>query len=379
MLIGVALLAVGIADARPRFLCHDGKADCARVRGITSWAAISRRARARDGTIGRRARPQTASRPCIGRARRRGLDTAHRDPSRAAIVRIGACIRLDSIDGAAATATRSRLAHRDHLRGNRRRKGGSACSGTCSSASCTTAPRAIVRRHGAFLLVDEAHAVGVLGARGRGSVEHFGLDGDAVDLRIGTLSKAIPAIGGFVAAQRDVVRLLRYTSSGSVFSAALTPADAAAATAALEVMESEPWRVTKLRDNAARFRHHLRSRGLEIMGSETPIVPVLIGDAWATLTASSALLARGVYVSPIIAPGVSAGTERLRCVVNADHSTADLDYAAEVIAEVVRPLRTARNLPRRRRRNPERPENDLRRARCPSGGGGRPRARSTGA
>ena len=193
----------------------------------------------------------------------------------------------------------------------------------------------LARRHGAFLLVDEAHAVGVLGATGRGSIEHFRLEPGAIDLRIGTMSKSLAAIGGFVAAHPEVVRLLRYTSHGAVFSAALSPPDVAAAMTALYLLEREPERVTKLRKVAAWFRGELVERGLDTMGSESPIVPIRIGDRTRTLAAASALLIRGVYVSPIISPGVPTGTERLRCVVSYHHAAADLAFAADAIAEVV--------------------------------------------
>jgi 8-amino-7-oxononanoate synthase len=193
-----------------------------------------------------------------------------------------------------------------------------------------------VQRHRAFLLVDEAHALGVLGERGRGAVEHFGLDPGSIDIRIGTLSKAMAAAGGFAAVHASVGVLLRYTSPARVFSAAMTPPDAAAALAAVEIIDQEPHRVARLRANAARFRGALADRGLDVMGSETPIVPILVGDRLSTLSAAHRLLARGVFVNPVVAPGVPAGTERLRCLVSAAHRGGDLDAAAETIAGVVR-------------------------------------------
>ena len=196
----------------------------------------------------------------------------------------------------------------------------------------------LVHRHGAFLLADEAHAFGVLGPRGRGAVEHFGLHPAAVDLRIGTLSKAIPAVGGFVASDPSIVAMLRYTSAGRVFSAAMTPPDVAAALAAIDILDREPERVARLQRNAALFRTALVGTGLDTMGSEAAIVPVLVGDPEATLAAALALLARGVYVNAILPPGVPAGTERLRCFVTASHHEVDLKRAADTIAEIARPL-----------------------------------------
>jgi glycine C-acetyltransferase len=197
---------------------------------------------------------------------------------------------------------------------------------------------ALARRHDAFLLADEAHAFGVLGEHGRGAVEHFGLDPAAVDLRIGTLSKAFPGFGGFAAADAAVTGLLRYTSAARVFSTAMTPPDAAAAAAALDVLEREPERVRRVQRNAALFRSALARAGIDTMGSETPIVPVWIGDRTATLEAASALLNRGIFVNAIISPGVPEGAERLRCLVTASHVESDLAGAAEIIGEIVRPL-----------------------------------------
>jgi 8-amino-7-oxononanoate synthase len=193
----------------------------------------------------------------------------------------------------------------------------------------------LVRRHGAFLLADEAHSIGVVGRTGRGVVEHYGLNADDVDIRIGTLSKAIPAVGGFAAAHGSVGVLLRYTAHARVFSAAMTPADAAAALAGVDILEREPERVTRLQENAALFRSLLRQRGLDTFGSETAVVPVRVGDRLATLDAAHAILDRGVYVNPILSPGVPAGSERLRCFVTAAHARADLRYAAATIADVV--------------------------------------------
>lgn len=196
----------------------------------------------------------------------------------------------------------------------------------------------LVRRCGAFLLVDDAHGFGMLGEHGQGAVEHFGLRSDSIDLRIGTLSKAIPAVGGFVAAHASIIVLLRYTSHARVFSAAMTPPDVAAAMAGIDILEREPERVARLQRNAAFFRAALERQGIDTMGSETAIVPVWVGDQEATLAAASTLLARGIYVNAILPPGVPRGAERLRCLVTAAHAEADLAFAAETIGEVVRPL-----------------------------------------
>jgi glycine C-acetyltransferase len=193
----------------------------------------------------------------------------------------------------------------------------------------------LVHRHGAFLLADEAHAFGLVGPTGRGAAEHFGIDPGSIDIRIGSLSKAIPAVGGFAAVDASIAILLRYVSQGRVFSAAMTPPDAGAALAAIRILEREPERVRNLQRNAGVFRSALARRELDTFGSETAIVPVRVGDRMRTLTAAAALLDRGVYVNPIIVPGVRPGSERLRCLVTIGHSEDDLEYAAAAIGDVI--------------------------------------------
>jgi 8-amino-7-oxononanoate synthase len=193
---------------------------------------------------------------------------------------------------------------------------------------------ALAHRRGAFVLVDEAHAIGVLGESGRGSLEHFKQDSTAIDIRTGTLSKAIPSVGGFVAASPDVVLLLRYASHGAVFSAALTPADAAAANAAIEILEAEPERVARVRHNAAALQSALGSWSRPPHGG-TAIVPILIGDRMRTLDTAVELLERGLFVNAVIPPGVPRGGERLRCFAMASHTSEDTAAAANLIRSVL--------------------------------------------
>lgn len=193
----------------------------------------------------------------------------------------------------------------------------------------------LVHRHGAFLLADEAHSIGVVGRTGRGVCEHFDVDPRAIDIRIGSLSKAIPSIGGFAAVSATVGAILRYSSHARVFSAAMTPADAAAALAGVEILERESERVTRLQRNAAMFRARLADHGLDTFGSESAVVPVRLGDRLATLEAAHVLLQRGVYVNAILSPGVPPGSERLRCFVTSAHEPSDLRLAADTIAAVV--------------------------------------------
>jgi 8-amino-7-oxononanoate synthase len=204
---------------------------------------------------------------------------------------------------------------------------------------------ALAKRHRAFLLVDEAHALGVLGHHGRGLCEYFDVDPDAIDIRIGTLSKTMAAAGGFAAVHPSVSVILRYASTGRVFSAAMTPPDVAAALAAVEIVQCEPRHVARLRANVAHFRAALHVRGLASLGTDAAIVPIPIGDSRSTLDAAKRLLARGVFVNPVIAPGVPAGAERLRCLVSALHATTDLDIAADAIKDVFAEIGLRARLP----------------------------------
>jgi 8-amino-7-oxononanoate synthase len=196
----------------------------------------------------------------------------------------------------------------------------------------------LVRRHGSYLLADEAHAFGVLGATGRGATEHFGIDPASIDIRIGTLSKALSAVGGFAAVDPSIAMVLRYGSHASIHSAAMTPADVGAALAAVQIVEEEPERVARLQRKAAFFRTALARRGLDTFGSETAVIPIRIGERIRTLAAAAALLERGVFVNAVIPPGVHPGTERLRCFVTVGHSEDDLEYSAASIGEVLASL-----------------------------------------
>jgi len=194
----------------------------------------------------------------------------------------------------------------------------------------------LVHRYGAYLLADEAHAFGVLGSTGRGATEHFGVDPAAVDIRIGTLSKALSAVGGFAAVDASIAIVLRYGSHASIHSAAATPPDVGAALAAVEILEKEPERVARLQHNAAFFRSALARYGLDTFGSQSAVIPIRVGERVRALEAASALLERGIFVNAVIPPGVPPGTERLRCFVTVGHSEDDLQYAAARIGDVLR-------------------------------------------
>ena len=188
-------------------------------------------------------------------------------------------------------------------------------------------------RHGAWLMVDEAHSFGVMGATGRGISEHYGEDPRRIDLIVGTLSKTLASSGGFVCAHGLAVEWLRFTLPGFVFSVGLSPAVIAGAHAALRALIDEPERVTRLAANAEMFVAKANALGLSTgaaMGRG--IVPVIFPDFPTTLAKAAALLERGVYAPPVIQVGVPQDAPRIRFFLSADHSEADIDLALSVLA-----------------------------------------------
>jgi 8-amino-7-oxononanoate synthase len=187
----------------------------------------------------------------------------------------------------------------------------------------------LCRRYDAWLMVDEAHSIGVLGKTGHGIEEHFGL-GSVIDLKMGTLSKTIPSVGGYLAGSRDLMRLFRHESRAFIFSAALPPAQVAAAKAAFEVIEAEPERVEALRKNAARFTRGLKQMGFDTMRTETAIVPVLCGADELAFSMVRDCQHEDIFVLPVVSPAVPEGLARLRATVTAVHTANDIDTALGV-------------------------------------------------
>jgi 8-amino-7-oxononanoate synthase len=188
----------------------------------------------------------------------------------------------------------------------------------------------LCKKYKAWLMVDEAHSVGVLGITGRGIEEHFGLEG-TVDIKMGTLSKTIPSIGGYVAGKKDVIEFLRHASRGYIFSAALPPAQAAAANEAFKVILDEPWRIQKLAENSKLFIEGLKNRGLDTMQTTTAIVPVLCGEDAIAYAMTRDAQKAGVFVLPVVSPAVPVGLARLRATVTAAHDAKDIVYAMDMI------------------------------------------------
>jgi 8-amino-7-oxononanoate synthase len=192
---------------------------------------------------------------------------------------------------------------------------------------------AAARRHDAWLMVDEAHSLGVLGATGRGIAEAQGVDPSDVDLWMGTLSKTLCAAGGYIAGSRELVDWLRHTAPGFVYSVGLSPPLAAAALAALRAMQAEPGRVARLNANARRFRDGVRAAGLDAgQSGGHAIVPVITGSSLRAARLSAALFARGVNVQPIVFPAVPERAARLRFFLSAAHEEAEIDATVAALA-----------------------------------------------
>ncbi len=188
----------------------------------------------------------------------------------------------------------------------------------------------ICRKHGAWLMIDEAHSVGVLGQTGRGIEEHFGMQ-DCVDVKMGTLSKTIPSIGGYIAGSSGLVNLLKHAARGFVFSAAIPPAQAAAAKAAFEVIIDEPDRIEKVQRNARIFIDGLQEIGFDTMSSETAIVPVLCGTDEKAYELVRLCQNQDIFVLPVVSPAVPEGLSRLRATVTAGHSKTQIEHALSVL------------------------------------------------
>jgi 8-amino-7-oxononanoate synthase len=192
----------------------------------------------------------------------------------------------------------------------------------------------IKERHQAWLMIDDAHGLGALGARGRGVFEHFDLDPRRVDIWMGTLSKTLAACGGCIAGPAALVEFLKRSAGGFVYSVAMPPAIAAAALAALQVMRREPERVARLRANSRRFVEAARAAGLDVGASVgAAIVPIVTGSSLRAVTVSQRLRARGVNVQPIIAPAVPERLARLRFFLTSEHTTEQIDAAVAATAE----------------------------------------------
>jgi 8-amino-7-oxononanoate synthase len=190
-------------------------------------------------------------------------------------------------------------------------------------------------QHDARLVVDDAHSIGVLGETGAGTAEHFGLT-NQVDLIVGTFSKSFASIGGFVTGEREVIEYLKHQARSLIFSASMPPSACAAVLTCIDIMAAEPERRLKLWENADYMRAGLRSLGYDTGVSETPIVPVLMGNDSLTFHFWRSLFDNGVFTNPVVAPAVPEKESRIRTSYSATHTRDQLDFVLDVFAKVGR-------------------------------------------
>jgi len=189
---------------------------------------------------------------------------------------------------------------------------------------------ALCKKYNTWLMIDEAHSLGVLGKTGRGIEEHFDL-WNSIDIKMGTLSKTIPSVGGYVAGKKELIQYLRHASRAYIFSAALPPAQAGAAKEAFKVILDEPWRIEKVRANADQFIQGLKKRGFDTLLTSTAIVPVLCGTDERAFAMTREAQHHDVFVLPVVSPAVPEGLSRLRATVTAAHEPQEIEYAMDVM------------------------------------------------
>jgi 8-amino-7-oxononanoate synthase len=193
----------------------------------------------------------------------------------------------------------------------------------------------LAERFNARVMVDDAHAVGVLGRTGAGTAEHFNVT-DKTDLIVGTFSKSFASLGGFVAGRADVIEYIQHTARSLIFSASITPSSAAAVLAALDIIEAEPERRDNLWRNARRMQREFRDLGLDIGETETPIVPIVVGEDLECFAFWKALYDKGVFTNPVISPAVQPGRAMIRTSYTATMTDAQLDKVVDVVGSVAR-------------------------------------------
>jgi len=192
-------------------------------------------------------------------------------------------------------------------------------------------------RYRAALMVDDAHGIGVMGRNGAGTVNHFGLE-KKVSIIMGTFSKSLASLGGFIAADEDTIEYLKHRARALIFSASMPPSNVEAVRAALRIMKREPERIARLWENTAHMREGLRASGYDTGLSETPIIPVRVGDSLTAFKMCKELQNEGVFVNPVVAPAVPEGDCILRVSLMATHTSEQVDIALEKIKRVGRSL-----------------------------------------
>ena len=195
----------------------------------------------------------------------------------------------------------------------------------------------LAKRYNASLYVDEAHSLGLFGTTGAGVCEHFGVSDD-VDLIMGTFSKSLGTIGGFIAADENIINYLKHTSRTLIFSASITPASTGCVLAALDVMAEETWRKDQLWANTKRAKEGFEKAGFEIGPTETPIIPLYVRDNMKTFTLTRMLMDDGVFVNPVVTPAVSPEDTLIRYSLMATHTFEQIDESIEKISKIARQI-----------------------------------------
>jgi 8-amino-7-oxononanoate synthase len=198
--------------------------------------------------------------------------------------------------------------------------------------------KSLCEQYGATLMVDEAHSLGVLGPTGVGIEEHFGLPPDTIDVKMGTFSKAIPSVGGYVAGSAEMITALKHKARGFIYSAAIPPASAAASVAALKLIREEPERVQRLQHNFGYFLGKLKAAGFDVLSSQAAIVPIVCGTEEAATRLMMYCVHHGIFVQAILPPVVPVGLARLRATVTASHTIEDIDRGVDVLTAGARTL-----------------------------------------
>jgi 8-amino-7-oxononanoate synthase len=195
----------------------------------------------------------------------------------------------------------------------------------------------LAKKYNAIVMVDDAHALGVIGEVGKGTANHFGLTND-VDLIMGTFSKSLASVGGFIASTKEVINYLKHHSRPMIFSASIPPSAAAAAIAALEIMKSEPERLEMLWKNTNYINKALNELGFDINNTETPIIPIYIRDNQLTFQFTQLLFEEGIFVNPVVSPAVKSDSSLIRMSIMATHTQAQLDEAIHKLEKVAKKL-----------------------------------------
>jgi 7-keto-8-aminopelargonate synthetase-like enzyme len=195
----------------------------------------------------------------------------------------------------------------------------------------------LAEHYGASIMVDDAHSLGVLGKNGSGTASHFGLT-DKVDLIMGTFSKSFASLGGFIAADKEVINFIKHNSRSLIFSASMTPASAATVLASIEIMESEPERIKHLWDMTALALNGFKAAGFDTGKSESPIIPLFIRDEIKALQLTQNLIAEGIFVNPVVSPGVPKEDSLIRYSLMATHTKEQVEESVEKITKAAKAL-----------------------------------------